>query len=155
MQEAVTLAVTQPTENPSALESEGAVKRCQINSGGGGTRTPKGLRPPHFECGAATDTTDRHDPIAAVSSPSHAHRFSGSGRSETDRCTNSVTHPVTHPKTGSAHQLVLECVEPRPSETREGQVWLRLRRRYGAARVLRHAHAIARALRAHRELGGN
>lgn len=22
-------------------------------SGGGGTRTPKGLRPPHFECGAA------------------------------------------------------------------------------------------------------
>lgn len=52
-------------------------------------------------------------------------------------------------------QLVLDGIVPRPSETWEGQVWLRLRRRYGAARVLRHAPAIARALRAHRELGGN
>lgn len=45
-----------------------------------------------------------------------------------------------------AMQLVLEGIIPRPSETREGKEWLRLRRRYGAARVLRHAPAIARAL---------
>jgi hypothetical protein len=36
---------------PAASEGCGAVIRCSTN-GGGGTRTPKGLRPPHFECGA-------------------------------------------------------------------------------------------------------
>lgn len=44
-------------------------------------------------------------------------------------------------------QLVLEGIDQRPSETWEGQQWLRLRRRYGFARVLRHAPRIARALR--------
>ena len=43
-------------------------------------------------------------------------------------------------------QLVLEGIDPSPSETWEGREWLRLRRRFGTARVLRHAHAIARAL---------
>lgn len=44
-------------------------------------------------------------------------------------------------------QLVLEGIVPRPSETWEGREWLRLRRRFGTARVLRHATAISKALR--------
>jgi len=44
-------------------------------------------------------------------------------------------------------QLVLDGIDPRPSETREGQEWLRLRRRFGTARVLKHATAISKALK--------
>jgi len=44
-------------------------------------------------------------------------------------------------------QLVLDGIDPRPSETWEGREWLRLRRRFGTARVLRHATAIYKALR--------
>ena len=44
-------------------------------------------------------------------------------------------------------QLVLEGIDPRPSETREGREWLRLRRRFGVARVLKHATAISKALK--------
>ena len=44
-------------------------------------------------------------------------------------------------------QLVLDGIDPRPSETWEGREWLRLRRRFGAARVLKHATAISKALK--------
>src|SRR5215212_9213326 len=36
---------------PRHPEGRRGLIRCSTN-GGGGTRTPKGLRPPHFECGA-------------------------------------------------------------------------------------------------------
>jgi hypothetical protein len=39
-------------KRPSRPEGREGRKSLQRNSGGGGTRTPKGLRPPHFECGA-------------------------------------------------------------------------------------------------------
>ena len=37
---------------PPPARGRGAVLMMFGHSGGGGTRTPKGLRPPHFECGA-------------------------------------------------------------------------------------------------------
>jgi hypothetical protein len=46
------LLQTHKHDGPAALASSGAVFVLQRISGGGGTRTPKGLRPPHFECGA-------------------------------------------------------------------------------------------------------
>lgn len=45
-----------------------------------------------------------------------------------------------------ACQLVLEGLDQRPSETWEGREWLRLRRRFGTARVLKHAHQIRPAI---------
>ena len=49
-----------PVTNPVTTHAKrplnaGALRGRKVllhNDGGGGTRTPKGLRPPHFECGA-------------------------------------------------------------------------------------------------------
>lgn len=43
-------------------------------------------------------------------------------------------------------QLVLDGIDQRPSETWEGREWLRLRRRFGTARVLKHSHQIRPAI---------
>jgi len=46
----------------------------------------------------------------------------------------------------SPEQLLLPGIVPRWSEKDEAREWIRLRERYGIARVLKHAHQIRPAL---------
>ena len=48
----VTHGVTHNENGPRHHEGAEGRKSLLHHNGGGGTRTPKGLRPPHFECGA-------------------------------------------------------------------------------------------------------
>ena len=47
----LSLVTTTPEKAPGIARGQWA-RDLSLRDGGGGTRTPKGLRPPHFECGA-------------------------------------------------------------------------------------------------------
>lgn len=49
------------------------------------------------------------------------------------------------------YQTTIEGIDPRPSDTAYGAYLLRLRQRYGWARVLRRAHTIRRAWEGRRQ----
>lgn len=85
----VTNRVTTNAKRPPSAEAPRGRNVLHSNDGGGGTRTPKGLRPPHFEGGRATFGPSTADPR----SPRHLARTLGdqSGRSpNTPRRSRSV-----------------------------------------------------------------
>lgn len=92
----VTHLVTQMKKAPVDHEGSTEAKLLCRKSGGRGTRTPKGLLPPHFEGPAAESDRTRFDRLQSEK-PHLARRFFPQiTRNKRPQTGSSVTHLVTH-----------------------------------------------------------
>ena len=84
-----------------SLQGPDAVRAKLTTGGGGGTRTPKGLRPPHFECGALPIRTTPPEPSETIIY-GYSRRISTPRRRKRASPAGQIVRPGSGPSVGSS-----------------------------------------------------